>query len=164
MMRLTERLMDFLKPLDDALRIVTPVFKALLVFTLIVTAWMFTDRDAPFAVLSVEPAAARPGELVTIRANVRRDVHRKCSVSFSRAIFDRHGTRVEDLGGNVFTAGMIEELERRTPGRLAVRIRVPADMEPGQGELVSSLEYTCNRTHVLLPIPVVTTMPFTVLP
>ena len=164
MIKLTERFMNFIKPFDDALRLIMPFFVTLVLFTILVTAWMFTDREPPFAVLSVEPAAAKPGEFVTIRAKVRRDIQRKCSVSFSSAILDSHGTRVQDFGTVHFTAEMVEEMERRNPGKLAVRIQVPPGMSPGPAALVIPREYVCNRTHVLLPIPVMDTMHFTVLP
>ena len=136
----------------------------LLLFFIATTGLMLADRDPPFAVLSVEPAAAKPGQYVWLRAKVRRDVDRRCSAAFSRYIFDANGERVADLGDSRMSHEGIAELERLTPGRMAVRIQVPPDMDAGEAMLLTSIAYACNQAHQWLPIHVTTRLPFTVLP
>lgn len=124
--------------------------------------WMSMDRQPPFAVLSVEPAAARPGQFVTIRAKVRRDAHRQCSAAFSRYVFDAAGARF-DLGRSFASSETIADMEQRTPGAVRVTFLVPVSMESGPAALVTDLEYECNRAHRLWPIHTRTVLPFEVL-
>ena len=120
------------------------------------------DRREPFEVLRVEPASARPGEIVTIYADVRRDVSRACSADLSRSVFDSRLVRF-DYPQTRFSAEMIEEMERAHPGRLQVAVMVPPGAAAGPADLVNVLSYRCNQVHALWPIEVTTRMPFTVL-
>ena len=133
----------------------------LLVAFLLVLA-QAADRSAPFAILSVEPAAARPGEMVVIRARVWRDTSRNCSASMSRSVFDAHRTRY-DYPMMKFSDAVIDSMERATPGELLVSVMVPPGAAAGPADLVSVLEYSCNQVHALWPVEVTTVMPFTVL-
>ena len=126
-------------------------------------AWFALDRDPPFAVLSVDPASAKAGEWVTIRSQVRREVDRNCSADFSRFVFDSGGSRY-DLGTSSATAEMIRVMERKSPGVLAITIRLPDGMQAGSADLTTALQYRCNKVHYLWPIEVTTHMPFRVLP
>lgn len=138
---------------------------ALLLATVISVAVFAADRDAPFAVLSVEPAFAKPGDVVMLRARVYRDSSRECSAVFSRYVFDASGARHDDPSSPASaSAAMIEGMEKRSPGRLTLALTVPDKAAPGPATLVSSLEYRCNKIHRLWPIEVTTEMPFTVLP
>ena len=121
------------------------------------------DREPPFGILSVEPASARPGELVTITARVKRDSTRDCSAAMSRSIFDSSGQR-SDYPIMRFSDAVIDDMERRMPSMLKVTIQVPANATPGPAQLVSVLDYRCNRVHALWPIEVTTVMPFEVIP
>lgn len=121
------------------------------------------DRDPPFAVVSVLPAQARPGEYVTLQATVRRDVDRRCSADFSRYLYDSAGSRF-DLGRSSASAEMIDSLERTSPGFLKVSIKLPEVMEPGQADMQTVLAYRCNKVHTIWPIEVTTDIPFLVLP
>lgn len=121
------------------------------------------DRKPPFAILSVEPAIAKAGETVTITAEVWRDQGRNCSVQMSRSVFDARGHR-SDYPVARFSDQVIDDIERRTPGMLKVSFVVPANAVPGTAELISVLDYRCNRVHALWPIEVTTRMPFEVVP
>jgi hypothetical protein len=137
--------------------------QAILVCGLLVVLYYAADREPPFAVLSVKPAAAYPGEFVAIEANVRRQVERNCSAEFARYIFDSQGTRY-DLGGGTASAELVGRMERQSPGVLRLSVQVPPTAAPGTAHLVTVLDYACNRTHRIAPIQVTTEMPFTVLP
>lgn len=153
---------NFAKAFDDLLKRAMWVANAILILGLLSVAWFAMDREPPFAVLSVEPASALPGQWVKLRGEVRRDLHRKCASDFSRYIFDSEGVRF-DLGNASASAAMIERIDRSDPGHLTIAFQVPATIHPGKAELVTVLEYACNKVHRFWPIEVLTTMPFTVL-
>lgn len=122
------------------------------------------DREPPFRVLSVEPAAAYPGDMVTIRAHVWRDMDRDCSVSWSRFLFAPGVGRV-DIASATAGASLVRRLERLDPGRLTITIQVPPTATAGQATLATELDYACNKFHSLVwPIHVEADFPFTVLP
>lgn len=128
-----------------------------------VVAYYAMDRQPPFEVLSVEPAFARPGDYVTVKAKVRRDVSRHCDASFSRFLYDSAGARF-DIGHSITSADMIASLEARSPGALALSVLVPLAMAQGPANLQTVLAYNCNPVHAWIPIMVTTNIPFDVLP
>ena len=134
-----------------------------LIIALGLVIWQAADRKPPFSVLAVEPAFAKPGELVTITAQVWRDQDRNCSVQMSRSVFDAMGAR-SDFPVTRFSDQLIDDMERKTPGILRVSFVVPPNAATGTAELVSVLDYRCNRVHSLWPIEVTTQMPFEVVP
>lgn len=148
--------------LDDVLLRWSWVPSFMLVLALCMVVLQAADRREPFDILSVEPASARPGEMVTITAKVRRDTSRDCSARMNRAVFDSTRARF-DYPLMTFSHALIDSMELATPGELRVSVMVPPAAAPGLAELVSVLEYRCNRVHALWPIEVTTVMPFTVL-
>jgi hypothetical protein len=139
------------------------IARAIIFVAFCLVLYYAADREPPFAVLTVEPAYAQPGQSITIKAAVRRDVERGCNAEFSRYVFDSGGAGF-DLGHAISSAEMISRMERDFPGALMVKFQVPADAQPGPALLQTVLDYRCNRTHNLWPIQVTTAMPFTVLP
>ncbi len=125
--------------------------------------WWVFDRAPPFRVLSVEPSVVKAGQMLTLNADVYRDNARRCDSTLSRYILDAKGFR-HDIGPtSFFPAESIDLLERRSPGRLMVRLDSPASLPVGKSELVSSLLYVCNPIHRIYPIVVVTSLPFEVI-
>lgn len=139
------------------------VAQVIILLALVLVGYYAMDRSPPFAIVSVTPTQARPGDYVTLEATVRRDVDRRCSANFSRYLYDADGSRF-DLGASLASADMIEALERSSPGTLRVSIRLPEIMAPGGADLQTVLLYRCNRVHSLWPIEVTTDIPFQVLP
>lgn len=139
------------------------IARAIILAAFLLVLYYAADRQPPFAVLSVAPAAAKPGDFVTISAKVRRDADRHCNAEYSRYLFDASGARF-DIGHAITSAEMITSLERKNPGGLTITFQVPPSAEPGAASLQTVLDYKCNRTHSLWPITVTTEMPFTVLP
>lgn len=129
---------------------------------LLAITWFASDRSPPFTLLSVEPAIAWPGDYLTIHASVKRDTTRECSSEFSRFIFDSAGGRY-DIGTSTASVEMIRAMELKTPGLLAVTVKLPDNIRPGVSKLTTVLEYRCNKVHRLWPIEVTLQMPFTVL-
>ena len=139
------------------------VAQMMIVVGIIITISYAFDRDPPFRVIRVQPAAARAGEFVTIDAEVMRQPERMCSAEFSRYIYDSTLARW-DIGSSVVSAEMIEKLESSHPGRLRVSVKLPDNIAPGQAHLDTVLVYRCNAVHRIWPIDVTTALPFTVLP
>lgn len=131
---------------------------------------MFADRSPPFVLLSVEPAAARPGDTVVIRAKVQRDLARGCSADFSRYMWGPTiigGAEVETrfvLGASHASPEMLAMMDKRWPGGLVIAEKVPDRMIPGSARITADIEYVCNKAQVLWPINVHAEFPFQVLP
>ena len=136
---------------------------AVLLIAALAATWLALDREPPFAVLSVEPAAARAGETVKLRMQVMRDTKRDCSAEFTRYVFDSGFTRYY-LDRGQASNDFIQALEKKTPGRLNIAFTIPVDVDPGPATLETVLDYRCNKMHRLWPIEVTTVAPFTVLP
>lgn len=156
----------------------TPVQQISRVFTLIagVGALLFfiafgqcvvwsLDRTPPFEMLSYNALPARAGDNSIIKLDVRRDLARKCSVTYSRMFFDAKGARFEVTSGQqVMSAAAIEESNKRAPNTLRLSIMVPTKASPGVGALITTLDYACNPVHQLYPVQVLITMDIEVLP
>lgn len=155
--------MNAIKALDRAMIRFRSVAVAFIWFGVASVAWFAFDREPPFEVLSVEPAMARPGEVIHIRAAVRRDSSRMCSAEMTQYIFDASKRRF-DLGSSVASAELIRDIEAQTPGQMLLTMIVPLGMAPGDADLTSVLYYRCNKVHALWPIEVTTHVPFVVLP
>lgn len=147
------------------------VAQVILATAAVILVWGVMDRTPPLTLVSVEPAAARAGEIVTIRARVNRDLSRDCSAEFSKYIFGKTiGTfplPVESrfvLGAQSASPEMIRAMERTWPGGLVVSERIPVELMPGPARLIADITYRCNKAHALFPVVVNMTLPFMVLP
>lgn len=155
------RAVKFLHRVDDVLMRLSWVPTLVLMLALVLVLVQAADRRPPFQIISVEPASAKAGDTVTIRARVWRDPSRDCSAVMSRSVFDSQSVRW-DYPVTRFSDAIIDDMESRRPSELRVSVVVPANAAAGEAHLVSVLEYRCNRVHALWPIEVTTTMPFTV--
>lgn len=148
------------------------IAQVMIATAIVVLAFGLMDRDPPFALLSVQPASARPGDMVTIKASVRRDVERECDAEFSRYMWGL--TPGPDLGKPIETRHilgtsfapheMIAMMERTWPGGLVISERVPDTLLPGPAKITADIQYVCNKAHRLWPITVHMEMPFTIVP
>lgn len=137
---------------------------ALLVASAICFALMVMDDEPPFAMLSQQHATVRPGDVLRVEAAVTRDLTRRCSVTFSRHMFDRDGTRVDLVPDTYMPAAAIDDLQRRTPGQLRLAVPIPSYVPPGPAKLVVPLSYVCNAWQALRPIETKMVIDFEVLP
>lgn len=135
----------------------------IIIFALLAVVFFALDREPPYALISVEPAAARPGDVVKLRMTVRSDVSRQCSADLSRFVFDAMNARYF-IDHAQLSSSLIAGMESRTPGIREIAITVPTSATPGPARMVSALEYQCNRAHSIWPIEVTTEAPFTILP
>jgi len=156
-------LMPLLQWLDRMAERFLWVAQVTIIGSIAIVGYYMLDREPPFAVLSVQPAQARPGEYITITAEVRRDAHRNCSAEFSRYVFDATRTRF-DLGSQVASAEMVRAMEERSPRELRISFLVPPTAAFGSAWVETVLQYHCNKVHRVWPIEVTTRMPFQVVP
>ena len=146
--------------------------QVLIATAILVFAWGMMDREPPFTLISVSPSSARPGDLVTIKAKVKRDIERQCDAEFSRYLFALTpgpdlGAPIETrfvLGSSMAPHSMIAMMEKTWPGGLVISERVPETVLAGPAKITADINYVCNKGHRLWPITVHMEMPFTVLP
>ena len=117
--------------IDDWMLRLSWVPSLVLVIAMGLIAVQASDRREPFQILSVEPAAARPGDMVTIRAKVWRDQSRNCSAVMSRSVLDAQAVRW-DYPLTRFSDAMIDRMESLAPGELRVSIVVPSSASAGR--------------------------------
>ena len=128
-----------------------------------IIAWGI-DRRVPFRVISYVTNAALPGDTVIVRANVERNLHRKCAVTYSRMFHDAAGAQFDITpGAQMMTADAWNDWNRRTPDTLILSVTIPPKAAPGKGALISVLDYVCNPVHQLYPVPMLMTMDVEVL-
>jgi hypothetical protein len=108
--------------------------------------------------------AVKPGGVLRIEAKVRRDLSRKCSVQFSRHIFDSQGTRHDISAETMMTFAALQGLEQVTPGRLVLAVHLPPHIALGKARLVTPLIYQCNVWHSVKPIETTMVVDFEVAP
>lgn len=155
--------MALLHRVDNVLVRLAWIPRVMLLIAVVLVIIEASDREPPLQLLSVEPAAARPGETVIITSRVWRDGSRNCSAYRSRSVFDAAMTRY-DYPTAIFSDAAIDRVEKETPGLLRVAVVLPLSAAPGPASVVSVTQYRCNRVHAMFPIDVTTVMPFTVLP
>lgn len=157
-----------LNPMEILNRVCTViVVVGFLLFTAFATQigiWL-ADRDAPFVMLNYEPVTGRPGDTVVMRADVKRDLGRRCSVLFSRSFWDAKGARTElTEGAQLMNGTALTELDRRQPGYLLFSVDIPKQAASGVGTVLTVLDYQCNPVHQVYPISIILKMDLEVKP
>jgi hypothetical protein len=136
----------------------------LLVLSGIGAASLMLDDKSPFTMLEYRVGAVKPGGVLRIEATVKRDLSRKCSVEFSRHVFDSLGTRHDITPETMMTSAALEGLEKATPGRLVLAVQLPPHIALGKAQLVTPLVYQCNAWHAVKPIESTMVVTFEVAP
>ncbi len=114
------------------------------------------DRTPPFVVNGYTSNPTHRGEIVKIKVDVKRELDRMCSVTYSRMFLDAKGVTWDLTEGvRLMTAKSLDELDRRNPDMLVIKIKVPEQAAAGRGSVMTVLEYVCNPVHQLYPIPMV---------
>lgn len=138
------------------------------IILLAVAGWvvaMAIDREPPFHLLGYQTNQPRPGGVLVVRAQVKRDLERECSVAFSRYLFDHFGSRHEASGPQMMTPQALRSMDALAPGQLNVQVAIPINFPPGPATMNTVLEYRCNALQdILRPIGVEMVIPFEVLP
>ena len=125
---------------------------------LLIGAMALETRDPPFDILPHQATRAQAGQWVELDLPVRRDLGRKCSVTYTRVLVDSDGSRF-DLAGGGETPDGIRRIEAKNPGRLRLMLLMPppkvdgrSGIDPGSADLITHREYVCNPVHKLWPI------------
>lgn len=126
--------------------------------------YMMGDNVPPFRMVSATANSPRAGELLRADVVVTRDLSRRCSVQFSRHIFDSSSTRIDVTPLTFMPASALDQLDAESPGHQRLAIPLPAYIKPGPAKLVTPLAYTCNLWHSARPIEVLMTVDFEVAP
>ena len=116
------------------------------------------DYMPPFALFDYTSNPAKPGEVLTIKANVRRDLDRRCSVHYSRSFFDSLGTRFDMTSEQFMNAGALDELNKKMPDKLVLTLAVPRYAAAGKGVVMVVLDYKCNPLQAHYPISMILMM------
>lgn len=133
-------------------------------FALVIAYWA-VDRDVPFTLESYAVEPVKAGTTTTVRAKVKRDLDRRCSVVFSRTFYDASGVRYELTEGVQFMNALaLDAYNERSPDMLAFSVKVPPSATPGKGSVMTALNYECNPIHQFFPISTVLEMNLEVLP
>ena len=138
---------------------------ALLAVSAVQIALWAMDYDPPFKVISYVTEPVRVGGVLSIRAEVERDLDRDCYVELSSGIYDSTGARWDMGTTQIISPEALRELDARSPGKLVRKIQLPNNMAPGPAIVLSNMLYRCNPFHNLIrPISVGTRFDFIVLP
>jgi hypothetical protein len=137
---------------------------ALLILSALGAATLVLDDQPPFKMIAYTTQPVKPGGVLRVEALVKRDMTRPCSVVFSRHIFDSVGTRHDISAATPMTVVALQGLEKATPGRLVLAVKLPDHIALGKAQLVTPLVYQCNAWHSLKPIEETMTMTFEVTP
>lgn len=136
----------------------------------IFVAMVFETREPPFEILPHAPIAVQAGQWAEVRLQVRRDMTRRCTVSYSRTLIDADGSRFDLPGGNETTSGVMRN-HTRTPGVLPLMVLMPPLKEPGRhgidpgpAVLKVTRAWACNPVQELWPIRADTVTQLYVLP
>lgn len=125
----------------------------LLMFSVVITVWLF-DRTPPFEMYGYTAPSTQKGGMLHVKASVRRDLSRDCSVTFSRALYDKAGRRYWESPEIYVNSDGVREINRQMKGNLELLLEIPASAPSGQTTLVTHLKYICNPVHRIWPIEV----------
>ena len=123
------------------------------------------DRAPPFKALGYTSQPTPQGQTTTIKVKVKRDLGRMCSVTYSRLFLDSKGVAWDLTEGvRLMTAKSLDELDKRNPDMLTIKVTVPEGAALGKGSVMTVLEYACTPVHQLYPIQMVVVNDVEVLP
>ena len=135
----------------------------LTIFFTSVGFWTF-DRHVPFEMYRYTTVPAKPGGTLYIQAEVRRDLHRNCSVSFSRVMYDVKGVRFWESPETYINPKGLADMDLQMKGDLFLALPVPLNAPVGPMTISTYLKYKCNPIHSFWPIETTININTNVLP
>ena len=118
----------------------------------------FESRLPPVEALPTAPMTVHAGDWNTLLIPVRRDMSRRCSISYEVILIDSVGVRFPMIGGDS-TPDSIQEMEARHPGVIPLGVFIPPLKHPWRGgisegpaELLITRTSACNPLQELIPI------------
>lgn len=135
---------------------------SLVTLTGYVALWL-SDDAPPFVNGSYTATPAKAGRGMIISRELHRDVKRRCSIIYSRVLFDGAARMHDIVSGQRVSPQMRDLFERKTPGRQDEVVQIPEDAAPGDGWLITDMEYRCNPLQAIRPISVRLELPIRIL-
>ena len=128
-------------------------------------------REMPFVLTVPEkPIPVHAGQWAELTFPVKRDMTRRCSMTYERTLMDRDGTRWPPTVGGESAEG-IEHLHKTSPDALKYQVPIPplkngdnAGIDPGPAWLIVNREYVCNPVQRYFPLRSTSIIPLEVLP
>lgn len=114
--------------------------------------WFF-DSYVPFRVTGeVTQTQAIPGKEVKLSIPVERDLDKKCSVLFSRYMYDSKGTYYDIMATRFISYKGLLELDKINPNRVQFSFTVPEEAALGPAIVITQLAYMCNPLQSIWPM------------
>lgn len=145
-------------------KVVYIVGAALITFFFLWAGIWALDRRPPFEMYEYTVNQPAPGGTLEVHASVRRDLNRRCSVKYTRVMYDEKGRRFWESPELTMSDKAITEMDVKMNSKLDILVSVPDDAPVGKISLITDLQYNCNPIQAFWPIPVVTTVETKIIP
>lgn len=110
------------------------------------------DDDPPFRTLSYTVTPTVPGGSMIVIADVKRELHRDCTSTYSRRFVDSRGAIHALESDTTISAAGIRDMDKRSPGKLIFTVPVSYDTPPGKGLIITPISYNCNPWQSWRPL------------
>jgi hypothetical protein len=116
-------------------------------------AYWASDTYVPFRTKGpATQTVATPGKKVKIEVPIERDITKKCSVLFSRYMYDSQGTYHDLMATRFQSYNGILKLHQINPNTVKFSFQVPEDASEGPATVVTQLAYMCNPLQAVWPM------------
>lgn len=153
--------MNFLLRLSKGIYIVGA---ALIVFFFVWVGVWSLDRTPPFEMYTYTINKPVQGGSMEVHGIVRRDLDRKCSVKYTRMMYDSSGRRFWETPELSMSYSALSDMDAKMRSRLELIVSIPDDAPVGSVTMITDLQYKCNPIHALWPIQVTTSVETEILP
>ena len=139
---------------------------AALTWGAVIVASLFwaSNTTPPFVLKDYKAMPLYQGGMITIDANVERDLDRRCSVKYSRKIVDSAGIVYSIEPTTEMSYNAIKVLEELNPGKLRINAQTSNSISTGWATVLTPLSYSCNPLQKIFPIQMVLKMRVQVMP
>ena len=153
---------------DTAVRVLMSVSFVVAVLSwgpvIVASVVMASNTKPPLIVHGYTAAPVHPGELITVYADVERDLERRCSARYSRKIIDSVGSVYSVEPSTDLSYHAIKVLDELNPNKLTINVLTPTSIQPGWATIITPVSYSCNPVQKLFPINIVLKMRVQVIP
>ena len=113
--------------------------------------WAMDDAP-PIKLLGYSVTPVHPGGTMLVVADVKRDLTRNCTATFSRQFVDSRGALHAVESDTSVSASNIRAMDARNPNKLIFTVPTTWDTPPGKSLIITPLQYNCNPWHAMRPI------------
>lgn len=139
-------------PFNAALRRLVWFPVLLLLAAIAQVVYWAQDDDPPFTGGKYIATPTRAGEGMQITREVKRDLSRTCSVTYTRYLLDGAGQLHDMAPVQRVSPLMRQTLDRVSHGRRDEVIQLPKEAAAGKAQIVTDLNYSCNPWQKIFPI------------